>query len=126
MRSRQRLMVVGVLGVVVGLVGAVGVGALLGAGRQPVRSIGAVKIGTADVLGVVEKMILSDRYKPAQTAFLTEQSEKLKPLEDELAGMEARAGTLAPGSPDLDALTKQYEQKRSRISAGPGRGAGED
>ena len=76
---------------------------------------GATRFATADVLGVAERLLLSDRYRPAQEAFTTEQNNKLKPLADELMTMDKKASTLPEGSPDLEALGRQFEQKRDEF-----------
>jgi hypothetical protein len=117
MRTVQRALIPVALG------SAVIVGVFLGAaGAQestrmeaPVRRIGAIRIATADVLGVVERMIMSDRYRPAQVAFTNQQNDKLKPLADELVALETRGSSLPTGSPDLEALTKQFDQKRDEF-----------
>lgn len=112
MRSLQRVVVS------LGVVGAIGAAGLLGAWSQeakpdaPARQPAAVRIATADVLGLVERMVMSERYRPAAEAFMNEQNGKLKPLEEELDAMQKRGATLAPGSPDLEALGKQFDQKR--------------
>src|SRR3954471_19092508 len=104
-----------------GLVGAVGAIGLLGAWGAwsqeakpdaPVRQPAAVKIATADVLGVVERMVMSERYRPAAEAFMNQQNDRLKPLADELDSMEKRGAALPPNSPELGTLGKQFEQKR--------------
>jgi hypothetical protein len=114
MWSKQRVLIAAAIGA--GVVGSL----LLGAGAQegqpdaaaPIRAVVPVRIATADVLGVVERMILSDRYRPAQVAFTEEQNNRLKPLADELVALENRGATLPPNSPDLENLSKQFEQKR--------------
>src|SRR5436190_10219652 len=114
MTSKQRVLIASAIGV--GVAG----GLLLGAGAQegrqdapaPVRAAVAARIATADVLGVVERIILSDRYRPAQVAFTEEQNNRLKPLADELVTLENRGANLPPNSPDLENLSKQFQQKR--------------
>src|SRR5262245_637143 len=112
MRSLQRVVVS------LGVVGAIGAAGLLGAWSQeakpdaPARQPAGVRIATADVLGVVERLVMSERYRPAAEAFMNEQKSKLKPLQDELEAMEKRGASLAPGSPELADLGKQYDQKR--------------
>jgi hypothetical protein len=115
MRSVQRVVVS------LGVVGAIGIAGLLGAWSQeskpappdgPARQPAAVRIATADVLGVVERLVMSERYRPAAEAFMNEQNSKLKPLQDELEAMEKRGASLPPGSPELADLGKQYDQKR--------------
>lgn len=112
MRSVQRVVVS------LGALGAIGAAGLLGAWSQeakpdaPAHQPAAVRIATADVLGVVERMIMSERYRPAAEAFMNDQNGKLKPLADELDALEKRGSSLPPNSPDLEALGKQFEQKR--------------
>ena len=77
-------------------------------GRQPA----ATRIATADVLGIVERMLASDRYRPAQESFLKQENDKLRPLADELAAMETRGNNLAPGSPDLERLGREFDEKQ--------------
>ena len=93
MRSLQRVVVS------LGVLGAVGVAGLLGAWSQEAkpappeasaRQPAPVRIATADVLGVVERLVMSERYRPAAEAFMNEQNNKIKPLQDELEAMEKR------------------------------------
>jgi hypothetical protein len=118
MRSLQRALVP------VGFAAALGIGAwIAGAGAQdgaarPASSPSSaqpVRIATADVLGIVERMILSDRYRPAQESFANEQNNKLKPMADELVALENRGSQLPPNSPDLETLSRQFEQKRDEF-----------
>jgi hypothetical protein len=100
-----------------GVIAAAAVGmSLKGAIAQDVAPRQSPRIATADVLGVVERMVKSDRYRPAQEAFTSEQNNKLKPLADELVALEKKGTTLAPGSPDLAELSRQFEEKRDEFT----------
>jgi hypothetical protein len=112
---KQRVLIAAALGA--GVAGGLlfGVGVQEGAKDAPpaaTRTAPVMRIATADVLGVVERMIMSDRYRPAQVAFTEEQNNKLKPLADELVALENRGATMPPNSPDLENLSKQFDQKR--------------
>lgn len=72
----------------------------------------AARIATADVLGLVERMLASDRYRPAQEAYLKQENDKLRPLADELASIEERGSKLAQGSPELEQLGREFDQKQ--------------
>lgn len=78
-------------------------------GRQTVAT---PRIATADVLGLVERMLASDRYRPAQEDFLKQENDKLRPLADELAALENRGQSLPSGSPELDQLGRDFDQKQ--------------
>jgi hypothetical protein len=72
----------------------------------------AARIATADVVQVVERMLASDRYRPAQETFVQQENEKLKPMADELAALDDRGSKLTPGSPEMEQLAKEFEQKQ--------------
>src|SRR5438128_1672972 len=94
---RQALIPIGLAGIVAAL--AVGM-FLRGAVAQDSVPRQSARIATADVLGIVERMVLSDRYRPAQEAFTNDQNNKLKPLADELVALENKGAGLPQGSPD--------------------------
>jgi hypothetical protein len=78
--------------------------------RQPEPPV--ARIATADVVGIVERMLASDRYRPAQEAFVKQENDKLKPLADELAALDERGSKLAQGSPELQQLGREFDQKQ--------------
>lgn len=68
------------------------------------------RIATVDTLAVVERMVLSDRYKPARDKLTDEKNAALKVMRDSIANLETRAQGLAQDSPELRALAQQYSQ----------------
>ncbi len=97
--------------------GVTGVASLAALGLAPLaqpqpQAAPALRIGTADVLGIVEHMLASDRYRPAQEAFLKQENDKLRPLADELVALENRGNNLAPNSPDIERLGKEFDDKQ--------------
>ena len=70
------------------------------------------RIATVDTLGLVERMLASDRYRPAQENFLKQENEKLRPLADELASLENRGLALPQGSPELERLGQEFDKKQ--------------
>ena len=78
--------------------------------RQPQPP--AARVATADVVQVVERMLASERYRPAQEAFVQGENQKLKPLADELAALDDRGSKLGQGSPELEQLGREFDQKQ--------------
>jgi len=78
--------------------------------RQPQPP--AARIATADVVGIVERMLASERYRPAQEGFVKQENDKLKPLADELAALDERGSKLPQGSPELEQLGRDFDQKQ--------------
>jgi hypothetical protein len=81
-------------------------------GRQ---TVAAPRIATVDVLGLVERMLAGDRYRPAQEEFLRQENDRLRPLADELEAMERRGRTLPPGSPELENLGREFDRKQEEF-----------
>jgi len=67
-----------------------------------------VRIATADLLNVVERMFLSDRYRPAREAGVLAANKKLEPMLATRAEIEAQARALTPDSPDRKTLEERY------------------
>jgi hypothetical protein len=76
------------------------------------QTVAVPRIATVDTLGLVERMLASDRYRPAQENFLRQENEKLRPLADELASLENRGLALQQGSPELERLGREFDQKQ--------------
>jgi Skp family chaperone for outer membrane proteins len=93
---------------------AVGGGVFMAAASSRAVAQGGVatsqRIATVDTLAVVERMVLSDRYKPARDRLTDEKNAGLKVMRDSIASLEARAQGMAPDSPELRALAQQYSQ----------------
>lgn len=77
----------------------------------------AQRIATVDTLAVVERMVLSDRYKPARDRLTEEKNAGLKVMRDSITSLEARAQGLAQDSPELRALAQQYSQLSESLQA---------
>jgi hypothetical protein len=92
---------------------------------QAGASTSAQRIATLDALAVVERMILSERYKPARDKVTEEKNVKLKVLSDSLRGVEERAKGLAQDSPELQALAQEYQQTSQRLQDAERQAVGE-
>jgi Skp family chaperone for outer membrane proteins len=107
------------LGVVLAGVAAGGVGLWI-ALEQPATAQtvapAAQRIATLDALAVVERLVLSDRYKPARDKLSDEASAQLKVLSDTLRDYESKAQALAQDSPELKALASQYQTVSQQLS----------
>lgn len=91
---------------------ALGVALMAALGLAPREQPAAARIGTADVLGIVERMLASDRYRPPQEAFLKGENEKLRPLADELSALENRLNNLGQGNADAERLSREFDDKQ--------------
>jgi len=69
------------------------------------------RLGTVDVLAVVERLISSDKYKTDREANQNAAADKLKPLTEELTKMQEEAKELKEGSETLKALSRSFTEK---------------
>lgn len=67
-----------------------------------------VRIATADILNVVERLFISDRYRPAREASVQAANKKLEPMLATRAEIENMARALPPESPERKALEERY------------------
>ncbi|HLP86106.1 MAG TPA: OmpH family outer membrane protein [Phycisphaerales bacterium] len=75
------------------------------------------RIATVDTLAVVERLVLSDRYKPARDKLTEDKNAALKVMRESIANLEQRAQGLAQDSPELRALAQQYTQLSDNLQA---------
>ncbi len=98
------------------VIGAGVAGALVASLAHPTQAVAqsspaaTQRIATVDTLAIVERMVLSDRYKPARDKLTEEKNAGLKVIRDSIANLEERAKGLAQDSPELQDLAQQYNQ----------------
>ena len=74
-----------------------------------------VRIATADILNVVERMFLSDRYRVAREAAVQAANKKLEPMLATRAEIETQARALPPESPELKPLEARYNANEQAL-----------
>lgn len=74
-----------------------------------------VRIASADILEVVERMVLSDKYRPARDEFTTAQRASIQPLIGELQALAAQGQTVTQGTPEFQNLVQQYTAKQQEL-----------
>lgn len=93
---------------------AVGSGMFMAAASSRAVAQGAPaasqRIATVDTLAVVERLVLSDRYRPARDRLTEEKNAALKVMRESIANIETRAQGLPQDSPELRGLAQQYSQ----------------
>jgi Skp family chaperone for outer membrane proteins len=101
------------------VLGAGAGGALIASFTRPAFAQSApaagVRIATIDTLAVVERMVLSDKYKPARDKLTEEKNAALKVMRDSIANLEQRAQGLAQDNPELRALAQQYSDQTQQL-----------
>ena len=86
------------------------VGAERGAEGEPTR------VAVMDVLGTVQKLFESDRYKPARDEFEAKLlTEKVQPARAVMAELKTRYEALPPDSPDRGKLSSEYDQRSREV-----------
>lgn len=105
--------------VVVAMIAAAGTGAALFSSHATAQGSATpaptVRIASVDLLDVVERMVLSDKYKPARDAYTQGQRDSLQPLVAELKAMADQGKTLTQGTPEFQALVQKYTEKQQEI-----------
>lgn len=106
--------------VLVGMIGVAGASAMVFSNRATAQAsttpAPALRMATVDLLDVVERMVLSDKYKPARDAFTDTQRETLQPLIAELQALAQQGQTATQGTPEFQNLVQQYTQKQQELS----------
>ncbi len=74
-----------------------------------------VRIASADILEVVERMVLSDKYRPARDEFTNSQRATIQPLIAELQALAAQGQTVTQGTPEFQNLVQQYTAKQQEL-----------
>lgn len=105
--------------VVVAMIAAAGASAVLFSNHATAQGSAApaptVRIASVDLLDVVERMVLSDKYKPARDAFTDGQRASLQPLVAELQALAQQGQTTAQDSPEFQTLVQQYTAKQQEL-----------
>src|SRR5262245_40617482 len=82
---------------------ALAAGARLEPSRALAGASGAadpVRIATVDILGITERMVLSDKYKSARETNTAALQKTLDPVVAQLRELQSKALSLAEGTPD--------------------------
>lgn len=112
MNKVERLFVYGGISLAVALgLGWRGVGEAAhaqGGGSTP----GAAKIGVLDTLMIVERLVDSDRYKPAREAFQKDAADKLTKSQAEFGELEAKFRSLPDDSPEKQGIVEKAQAIR--------------
>lgn len=74
-----------------------------------------VRIASIDILDVVERMVLSDKYRPSRDAFTQAQRDSLQPLIGELQALAQQGQTVTQGTPEFQNLVQQYTAKQQEL-----------
>lgn len=77
--------------------------------RQP--SGGAMRLATADMLKIVEKMVKSDRYAPAREAFNKELTTKLEAMAGDLQALRAQIQASPQNAPETQTLMQNFQAR---------------
>ncbi len=81
-----------------------------GAEGEPTR------VAVIDVLGTVQRLFESERYKPARDEFEAKLlTETVQPARAAMTDLKARYDALAPDSPDRARLSAEYDQKSREV-----------
>lgn len=108
MRNTERtILYVGLVLAIALSLGWRGVGAP--AAAQPDASSAVPRIATADVLGVVEKLFFSDKYRPAREATVAEANKKLQPYLTTEQDLRGQIMQLAPEDAKRQELMRAYQ-----------------
>ncbi len=87
------------------------------AAQGPAVTAAAPRIATVDVLAVVERFVLSDKFTPAREALAAEKNKAMEPIAATLDSIEAKAKLLPANSPELRPLQEQYQQAQQQLDA---------
>lgn len=72
-----------------------------------------VKIGVLDTLMIVERLVDSDRYKPAREAFQKDAADKLTKSQTEFGELEAKFRSLPEDSPEKPGIIEKAQALRA-------------
>jgi Skp family chaperone for outer membrane proteins len=73
------------------------------------------RIATIDILGITEKMILSEKYLSARNTNTTSQNKMLEDLSKGLQDVIARAGATQENTPERRALEQEFNSKQEEL-----------
>lgn len=68
-----------------------------------------------DVMGVVEKLMDSERFKPARDEAQAAAEAALAPIRDQLRDLEARGRGMDPADPELPGVAQQFQQLQAQF-----------
>lgn len=91
----------------------VGMGVALGGGAAAMRASEAdpARVAVCDVYGVVEKLLETDRFKPALDAEKKKAEETMQPLQEELNELGRQLQNANPEDPGVQDAYRQYQRK---------------
>lgn len=72
-------------------------------------------IAVVDIVGVVERMMDSDKYKPARDEAGAAAESEIKPMRDRLQSLEERLRGLPQGDPAFNDVGREYQQLRAEL-----------
>jgi Skp family chaperone for outer membrane proteins len=105
--------------VVVAMIAAAGASAVLFSHHATAQGTATpaptVRIASVDILDVVERMVLSDKYKPSRDAFTEAQRTSIQPLIAELQALAQQGQTTPQGTPEFQTLVQQYTEKQQAL-----------
>jgi hypothetical protein len=73
------------------------------------------RIATIDILGITEKMILSEKYLSARNTNTASQNKMLEDLSKGLQDVIARAGATQENTPERRALEQEFNSKQEEV-----------
>ncbi|MDX2131023.1 MAG: OmpH family outer membrane protein [Planctomycetota bacterium] len=109
------------LAIYAGIVAAIGLGlsahvpSTATAQNSGAAPSGQVRIATADVLGLVDRMMATDRYTSAHQTQVQTLNKTLEPLQQELQALSARYQSLAPDNPERAEIEKAFGAKQQQL-----------
>ncbi len=115
MNTRERLFVYSALAACVILALRPQFASTADASPRPDEPVSA-RIATCDVYEIVEKMVVGDRYEAPRKAEEERIRLKLKPLEEELAAMEAELKEADPKDEAAQDKARTFQRKRSEFA----------
>lgn len=95
----------------------VGMGVALAGGAAAMKATEAepARVAVCDVYGVIEKLLDTDRFKPAREVEQKNAEESLQPLQQELTEMEHQLQNANPEDQNAQETYKQYQKKRQEF-----------
>lgn len=75
----------------------------------------AVRVASIDLLDVVERMVISERYAPAREALAKSWTDRINPLRTELETMQQQGMAMQQGTPEFQALVQQFGEKQGQL-----------
>ncbi len=75
------------------------------------------RFATIDLLDIVERMVISERYAPARTAFSSNQRESIQPIIGELQEIQQQGQALQQGTPEFEALVEKFSNKQQQLQS---------